>query len=647
MKWLACYSTIISHLNAMQTSGCSNLRRVLYGRLACLIVLLCDAVLLYAQPVKLWDKTYGGNDYEYCFAIQQTADGGFLVGGRTQSATGADLTEGTRGTQDMWIVKLAANGSKQWDKIIGTGNEGLRCISKTSDGGFILGGFSSAAAGGDKTENGKGGIDYWIVKIAANGTKEWDKTVGGTGTDELVYVEQTADGGYIIGGNSSSDAGADKTDPNYGVLDAWIVKLAANGTKEWDRTFGGDSYEFVRRVLQTPDGGYIVGAHTSSGISGNKTTALKGGISDFWLIKLNANGTTAWEKGYGGNDSDDFSSLALTSDGGFIAAGNSFSGISGDKSEAVKGASQDYWVIKLDGDGVKQWDRTIGSNDSDELSTVIQLSDGSYILGGSSLGAGIDKTESGKGWRDYWIVKLASNGTKVWDKSFGGDLNDGLTIMLNTSDNGFALAGNSPSAISGDKTQAPRGQLDFWIVRTTDETALPVTLKSFTAGKAEQSVHLTWVTGSETNSDRFEVEHSIEPGKWQTIAIIAALGESATSREYRFEHHEPVYGAANLYRLKMIDADRSFAYSAVKSVTFESDLVLYPNPASDKLLLRLTDWAEVEKVTLRDSWLHTVYASGAKPAKEIDVRNLNAGIYILEIARKGGSGTVRKIMIGK
>jgi hypothetical protein len=139
--------------------------------------------------------------------------------------------------------------------------------------------FGSSESGieGDKSQDTIGGEDYWVIKIDANGIKQWDATFGGSGDDEGRYIEQTEDGGYILGGYSDSDSGNDKTENSRGKIDYWIIKIDANGTKQWDATFGSAQSDFLRVVIQTTDGGYILGGQSQSDISGDKTQPIGAG----------------------------------------------------------------------------------------------------------------------------------------------------------------------------------------------------------------------------------------------------------------------------------------------------------------------------------------------------------------------------------
>src|SRR5688572_15886260 len=420
-------------------------------------------------PAKLWDKTIGASGLDQLSILKQTSDGGYILGGGSDSGISGDKSQASKGALDFWVVKTDANGTKTWDKTIGgSSDESFRTMIQTTDGGYILGGYSNSGISGDKSQASKGLFDYWVVKIDATGNKVWDKTLGGSADESLFSVHQTTDGGFILAGNSKSGISGDKTQASKGLADFWVVKLDATGTKVWDKTLGGRCDEALHSVQQTADGGYILGGTSVSSISGDKTEASKG-LTDFWVVKLDASGTKVWDKTLGGSaDDSGLINILQVTDGGYVVSGSSASGISGDKTEASKG-STDYWVVKLDATGTKVWDKTLGGSAADGPRALQQTADGGYIIGGTSAsGLSGDKSEANKGTtnvNDYWVVKLNTTGNKVWDKTLGTSGTESFNSLRQTSDGGFLVGGYSDSGINGDKTQATKGGSDYWVVK--------------------------------------------------------------------------------------------------------------------------------------------------------------------------------------
>ncbi|MGN6299383.1 MAG: hypothetical protein ACTHM7_21495 [Ginsengibacter sp.] len=246
------------------------MKHFFYAMLLFASVFYSNTIFSQSIPAKQWDKTFGRSDDDLLYSIQQTTDGGYILGGDSFSTISGDKSENSKGGIDYWIVKIDANGVKQWDRTFGGSDDDIfSSIKRTADGGYILGGYSYSKSGGDKSENSKGNDDYWIVKIDANGIKQWDKTFGGSDEDYLRSLQQAADGGYILGGYSSSNASGDKSENSRGYDDYWVVKIDANGVKQWDRTFGGSDDDIFSSIKQTADGGYILGGYSYSKSGGD------------------------------------------------------------------------------------------------------------------------------------------------------------------------------------------------------------------------------------------------------------------------------------------------------------------------------------------------------------------------------------------
>ncbi|WP_165864851.1 PKD domain-containing protein [Rufibacter latericius] len=433
-----------------------------------------------------WDYRFGGTGNDQLYTVLQTSDGGFLLGGTSTSSNTGDKTETTRGGKDYWIVKVDSTGIKQWDKRFGGfADDELRSLTQTSDGGFLLAGSSLSETGGDKSEVSRGGLDYWIVKVNNSGVKLWNKRFGGSADDQLRSVTPTSDGGFLLGGYSASDISGDRRQSNQGLTDYWIVKVTGTGTKQWDRRFGGAAADELHTMVNTPDGGFLLGGFSASRISGDKTEASRGG-KDFWIVKVGSTGAKLWDKRFGGTDEDVLNSLAVTPDGGFLLGGTSLSGTGPDMSEVSRGG-MDYWVIKVNSAGTKLWNRRFGGSADDELNGVILTSDGGFLLGGrSASGISGDRKQASQGLTDYWIVKISGPGAKQWDKRYGGSAEDELHAMLQTRDGGYLLGGFSASGVSGDKTQPSQGLTDYWILKEGNAGTSQASLTTLDDGHSNQ-----------------------------------------------------------------------------------------------------------------------------------------------------------------
>jgi PKD repeat protein len=309
--------------------------KTLFTTLMAMFITCFMALNAQAQTIE-WQKCLGGSFYDDARSIQQTTDGGYIVAGYTKSNDG-DVS-GNHGSSDYWIVKLNATGDTTWTKCLGGSNDDYaHSIQQTTDGGYIVAGYTESNDG-DVYGN-HGSSDYWIVKLNATGDTTWTKNLGGSGYDYALSIQQTTDGGYIVAGYTESNDG--DVSGNHDWYDFWVVKLNATGDTTWTKCFGGSSYDYARSIQQTTDGGYIVAGYTKSNdgdVSGfNDST-------DYWIVKLNATGDTTWTKSLGGSNYDDAHSIQQTTDGGYIVAGYTYSN-DGDVSGNHGGA--DFWVVKL------------------------------------------------------------------------------------------------------------------------------------------------------------------------------------------------------------------------------------------------------------------------------------------------------------
>jgi len=458
--------------------------------------LLYMGTALAQAPEIEWENSIGGTSDDRLNCIKQSFDGGYIAGGISWSEVGADKTEAFMGGSwgDFWVVKLTPWGEVEWDNTIGgSGSDYLNCVEITHDSCYIVGGYSTTGVSGDKTEANIGDADYWILKLDTAGNILWQNTIGGTARDELKCIRETADGGFILGGESSSNISGDKTGGGFGINDYWIVRLNAVGDVLWDKTFGGNDDEHLTSLEITDDGGYIIGGYSSSEISGNKTEPSVGGEYpfynlgcecivmyediDYWVIKIDSIGDIEWQNTIGGNVPDYLFDLEQTQDGGYILGGYSTSDISGDKNEntCIGGYyGYDYWIVKLNAVGEIEWQNDIGAGYEDYLRNIEQTDDGGYFLTGYSSSPGGCDMEGGVWGIDYWILKLDSTGQIIeWQDIIRSGEIDYIYSGASTIDGGYILGGYSNSDAYGDKSEDNLGLFttsDYWIVKLACHT---------------------------------------------------------------------------------------------------------------------------------------------------------------------------------
>lgn len=415
------------------------------------LLIAFSALNAQTVPSIQWQKALGGNGGDKATSIQQTSDGGYIMAGGSTSNNG-DVT-GNHGDTDYWIAKLNALGTIEWQKSLGgTTDDIASSVQQTSDGGYIIAG-ETYSSDGDVTGYHLNG-DYWIVKLDSSGNLQWQKTLGGTEYDVANSVKQTSDGGYIVAGETSSSDG--DVIGNHGNSDAWIVKLDTSGNIQWQKTLGGSSYDRANAIQQTSDEGYII-AGAAASTDGDIT--VNHGIEDFWIVKLDASGILQWQKSLTGNLADSAESIQQTSDGGYIVAGGSNS----INSEfPVTFGISNYCVAKLNANGSTVWQKYFGGSNNDYAYSTQQTSDGGYIVAGAAVSSNGNVTGS-HGSSEYWIIKLDASGDQQWQKALGGSSFEEAYAIQQTADGGYILAGSAAST-DGDIT-GNHGNADAWIVK--------------------------------------------------------------------------------------------------------------------------------------------------------------------------------------
>jgi hypothetical protein len=229
-----------------------------------------------------WQRLYGGSVDDSGSSIRQTSDGGYVLTGNTLSSNSGDVGS-NHGPDDVWVVKLDPGGNIEWEKVLGgDGHDAGSSIRQTSDGGYVLIGVTGSANSGDVGQN-HGIVDFWVVKLDSGGNIEWQKALGGSDVDNGKAIEQTTDGGYILTGYSTS-ANSGDVGQNHNSCDAWVAKLDPSGIIQWQKSFGGNMVEWGVDIQQTSDGGYVFTGHTES--SNNGDVGLNHGRNDFWVVKL-------------------------------------------------------------------------------------------------------------------------------------------------------------------------------------------------------------------------------------------------------------------------------------------------------------------------------------------------------------------------
>ncbi|HYV90837.1 MAG TPA: T9SS type A sorting domain-containing protein [Chitinophagales bacterium] len=502
---------------------------------------------------------------------------------------------------------------KQWDyRFGGNGQDQLYTLIQTNDGGYLLGGSCRSDSTFDVSQPNRGGSDFWIVKTDGDGMKQWDRRYGGSGDEVILATLKNSDGGYLLVGSSTSGIGGEKTEPNWDLsnytYDYWVVRIDSLSNILWDHRYGGTSNDYAYTAYQATNGAYLIVGTSQSDSNGDKTEPSWGDW-DCWIIKIDSGGNKLWDKRYGGTLFDAAYDVAACSDGGCLIGGMSASGVSGDKTEPSWGGT-DYWIVKIDSQGSKQWDKRYGGTGNENLRATTLTYDNGFILGGwSDSDSSGDKTNFNWGGLDFWIVMIDSEGNKIWDRNYGGtNHEDELKSIVRTSGNHYMIAGTSYSVASGDKTENNLGQEQTWVLNI--------------AANGDKVWDETLQTDCNLTDD--EIGVAIQSGDGCYVMAnytVAGVGGDKT---------QPNWPYADYWMIKFCDTTLA---TTQQNLSNSSYAMISPNPFSGSATLLLHDAPGKNSCF----YLYDIYGKKRmqlviqNPETKIQQAGLTSGIYFYEI----------------
>jgi len=443
-------------------------------------------VKLDRTGAKQWDRSYGGLGGDALVDLAPTSDGGVFIGGggfrgeviRFEPGEPFQSYAFFEGSKDYLLARADATGHTLWQQFYGGDeDESLVGLFVGPDKSVILAGWSSSSPGVGKTAPLFGSSDAWIVGVDPSGNPSWDRSFGGTMLDSVNQAKRTSDGGMILAGPSHSGADGNKSSPGFGLSDVWVVRLNAAGEKIWEQSLGGEADEHSVSLFTMPDGGAIVGCVSSSLPSGNKTSPLLDeGLSplgiggDIWLVRLDSSGRILWDTTVGTTNLDLPIALEATPEGGVIVCTYSF------PPYIAPNEPYDLHVTKVGSDGNKIWDTSYTSTFDSFffISAVVAIDDGGVLLGiaskpGSTIGNAVPANYGGF---DCWLLRLDAQGNKAWDLTLGSMGQDLISTLNRTKDGGF-IVGMSSETVStgnnGNKAHRGYGLTDMWVVKLSPE----------------------------------------------------------------------------------------------------------------------------------------------------------------------------------
>jgi hypothetical protein len=387
---------------------------------------------------QLWDRSFGGTSVEELTTVRRTLDGGFVLSGWSASGSDGNKSSQHFGRVDGWLVRIDANGNKLWDRSFGGDDlDTFEDVLALPDGGFLLCGLSSSRPSGVKQSPHYGGNDAWLVRVDANGGLVWERTFGGVNADWFRVIRAFGGNRFLFGGTSHSPTSPAKLASNWGGGDFWFVQVDLDGNRIAEGSFGGIKDEVLSDMIVLRDGGLLLTGQSLSPVGGLKSTpnfsAPDGSLSaDAWVVRLDATWNKIWDRSFGGIGADNAKAVELLADGGFLLAGHTDAAGGGNKT-APRYGWEDYWLVRLEPDGSKVWEDSLGSSESDELAALLRTDDSGFILAGQSW----EKTDQTKtapsfGAYDYFVARIHSDLPRLRSVSQGPEeiKRDGFRLTL-------------------------------------------------------------------------------------------------------------------------------------------------------------------------------------------------------------------------
>lgn len=409
-----------------------------------------------------WVESFGGSGIDQATGIVPTDDGAFMVVGSTYSNDGHFSSIKTTTDGDYFLMRVQLDGTVDWTKVYGgTDDELATGITRTSDGGFVLSGYSRS----DNCFMGSNGgfHDYYILKVDAQGNEIWCQNFGYPGSDQAQNIIETREGDLLVTGffDVSASEGQGNEDRNnsgsrHGVGEYWGIKLDADGQFFWKRYFGGSNNDRSYSVAQANDGGFVmIGASESDDFD---ITDSRGSY-DYWAVRLNNQGALQWTKSYGGSAIDIAYDIVLAENGNYLVVGDARSN---DFDVSINMGNADVWLLEISDQGNLVWQKSLGGSMFDSAKDLLRMNDGLYCLTGSSRSNDGD-VAANNGENDAWTVVLDASGNIQFEQAVGGSSLDFSNGVAQGSNGSLMVVGNTESN-DGDIMQN-QGYKDILIYR--------------------------------------------------------------------------------------------------------------------------------------------------------------------------------------
>ncbi len=458
------------------------------------------------------------------------------------------------------------------------------------------------------------GDDAWVVAFDYNLNEVWQNCYGGNQSDYLVDLQSDkVNSNILIAVASPSGVSGNKTIPSFGGYDYWLLKTDAGGNIINQYVYGGSGEESFKKILLLDDG-YLLCGSSDSPISGNKTTANRG-FSDYWVMKIDFNGNKVWEKVFGGTGYDNLTGATfIPNTNKIVLYGRSDSPLGFEKTQNPFGYD-DYWLLMIDTSGTVIWNKTIGTSESESaLESLYFFKNTLFLVCSSNAPATGTKTCSNNGISDIWITKLDLNGNIQWDKCFGGDGSDWCTSAI-VHNNQLWLGASSSSSISGHKTENSRGGIDYWLLAI--DSSANILFQKTIGGSNWDSMHKLFFTSPNS-------------------VLMTGFSNSPVSGEKTI----PPFGTEDLW---FVQAELSVG---VEENIYSSTYHIYPNPVGNYLHIENKNRI-LQQIIITDISGKQILKQNVEDNKEqiqISTESFVQGFYLLHLTDINNIKTVLKLV---
>jgi len=419
-----------------------------------------DATTGSVSAAGLWSRTYGGPGDSRAYSVINTSDGGFMLAGTL------NLNSSGRSNQDIWLLKLKADETIEWQQSYGgTDKDVAKMLRQTSDGGYVVAGESASF------NTTSASSDVWVLRLDNQGNIVWEKRYGfgpAERAEAIVQTDDDADGvrddGFIVVGQSAS------------VNGAWIIKLDSAGDVVWQQLHeAGFGPVNGYAVQQTADRGFII-----TGDVYNSTTTQR----DLWVLKLATDGSVNWQNTVAGADNSTGTAIIQTDDDGDGTNDNGYLVVGHTDTDSSNLIQQALWAIKLSNDGTISWQKYFLGNGTEAAYDVIQTSSRGFLIAGTTTGFAASSN-------DFWLLHLLPDGSVDWEKRYGGLGGETAYAVQQATDSGYIVVGSTGSFTVG--------RTDIWALRLDASTMID--FQAATNGSS-QATTATVVTTTATPESR-------------------------------------------------------------------------------------------------------------------------------------------------